>query len=473
MKPQPLEKDPSGIPGLDNVLKGGFPRNRVSVIKGSHGTGKTVIGLNFLTQNALEGKAGVFVSFEETVDSLRRNASAMGWDLKRLEDQGLLAFLSFEVTPNLVLAGDFDISATVAIIREKLESMGARHCVIDASDWLLALFPTHEDRKSHLLQFQKALTEVGVTTLFTVKDNWEESDILDYLCDCAVRLDSRTDRQISVRRLQVTKYRGSSYLPNEHPFIIDEKGPRLVPVSGMTLDHEASTEHVSSGNQQLDSLLGGGYFKGGATIIAGASGTGKTTLLSSFAESVCARGDRVLYLSFEESVKSLAKTMESPGINLATHIDNGNLRVESSFPESKGTDEQLIDLTDTIREYNPDHICIDPISATARMGSAKAAFDFQIRLIYHCKQKGISCLASIQSKTDHVAREMGRLELASVAETVIGLEQIDSTEVATRTITIVKSRATVHPMGGNGFMITDNGLTFDANARSFYKHSSN
>lgn len=434
------------------------------MIRGGHGTGKTVFALHFLYANACKGCPGLFVSFEESVEAIRRNAAAMGWDLESLEKENKLALLSFDVGSEMILTGEFDISSTIAMIESKAKSIGAELCAIDAFDWLLSLYSSENDRRTHLLRLHRSWGRRPYTTIFTVKDAREEAGTLDYLCDCVVELDNRTDAQISVRRLRVTKYRGSGFLNNEHPYVVGEDGPQMLPVSGVTLTHKPIIERISSGDAHLDELLGGGYFQGGCSLIAGSSGTGKTTLLCTFAHAACQRGERVLFVSFEESSDSLIFTMGSPGIDLQQHVDAGHLTIHSSFPEAKGTDQHLIQIMNLIESIRPDHICVDAISTAQRMGTGHSAFDFQIRLFYACKGLGVSCITSIQSKELDTAREMGHLELSSVAETVVALEQTHNADSSPRKVTIVKSRGTAHYTGANPFTISSEGMNFKGNA---------
>lgn len=453
-----MRKQTTGMVSFDEVLEGGFPCERVSIVRGGHGAGKTVVALNFLYQNALAGRPGVFVSFEEDAESIRLNARSMGWDLERLEAEKQLAIIALDVSPLLITSGDFDIGGSIAIIEHTAKSIGAELLVVDAIDWLLSLFEQQKDRRRHLQVFHRAMRDAKFTTVLTVKDSIDEADLLDYVADCVVRLDLRVERQIAVRRLRVTKYRGSGFLSHEHPFIITNQGPKMLPVSGVSLTYDGLKKRVSTGNKVLDAHLGGGYFKGSCVILAGGSGTGKTTLMATFAAAAGTAGDRVLYFSFEESENSLVCSMRSPGVDLETPVKSGHLELKSSLPEAKGVDLQLSEIVEAMDRFQPDHILIDAISSAERMGSQQAAFDFQIRLFYLCKDRGVTCLCGYQARELSVANEIGRMDLSSLAETVISLEQQFLESGFQRRLAIIKSRGTDHSDGLYPFQICSDGM---------------
>lgn len=457
-----IPKQPTGIKGLDEVLQGGLPKGRVTVLRGGHGTGKTVFALEFLWRNALAGEPGLFVTFEEQASSLKENALAMGWDFQRLEDEKKFAIIAIDLTPDIVMSGEFNIDGAIAIIRQKAKAIGAGVFAIDASDRLLGLFHDPSQRSRRLQGLHMALQNQKLTGIITVKDDAPGMDQFEYVSDCVLRLDQRVEDQINTRRLRVTKYRGSGYLSNEHPFLITSSGVRLLPVSGVGLSYAPPSARASSGVSQLDELLGGGYFAGTSVIIAGASGTGKTTLASTFSAAACAAGGRVLFASYEESESSLVRAMLSPGIDLRPQLEAGCLRVLSSLPEAMGPDQHLFSIIEAIEEFSPHHVVVDAISATARMGSENAAFDFQVRLIYHCKDRGITCVFTTQARQWTRMSDMANFELSSLAECVVGLEQEWRDEGFERRIAVIKSRGTNHANGVYPFHITSRGVEIES-----------
>lgn len=455
---RPINKQATGIDGLDRVLKGGLPIERVSIVRGGPGTGKTVLALEVLARQAQLGIAGVFVSFEETPESVRQNAFASGWDLQRLEDERKLAVLHLNVPPNMVRSGEFSIGATVAIIRQQAQRIGARIIVLDAVDWLLSLFDEAALRTQHLQTLYSTMRELKVTGIITVKEHLRDLALLDYIADCIICLDHRSDDQVTTRRLRVTKYRGSGFLSNEHPYLISPDGVKLLPVSGISLTHAAPLERVSSGNQRLDELLCGGFFRGSCVLISGTSGTGKTTLVCRFAEAACQAGERVLLVTYEESTASLVHAMESPGMNLGPLVESKKLLVMTNLPEAMGVDHHLLQVVQAIDTFAPSHIIVDAISATKRMGSARAAFDLQVRLVYICKDRGITCVFSMQAGRKRSIREIGAFPVASIAECVIALEQDWTPDEFHRKLAIVKSRGSPHSSGVFPFQITSSGI---------------
>ncbi len=317
-KRQPLRKVATGIDGLDEILQGGVARGRSTLVQGGAGSGKSLMGLELLYRNALKGEPGILATFEERAGSIRQNAMTLGWDLAALEQDGRFFLLEARLDPTTVKAGDFNLSGLVKMIEAKARAMSARLIVLDALDALLQLLDNPQRERSALHLLHEQLLEQGMTTLLTVKrsagtgapSNYE---FLDYMTDCIIRLDQRTRDQISTRRLQVVKYRGSDYGKNEYPFAITGSGIKVISTSIGEFDHSPPGVRLTSGHSGLDELLGGGLLKGTCFLVAGPSGTGKTTLTSVFSTAAHQRGDRVLNIGFEESPDSLVAAMLSPG----------------------------------------------------------------------------------------------------------------------------------------------------------------
>lgn len=468
--PVPIAKAHTGIAGLDEVLQGGLPRDRTTIVGGGPGTGKTLLGLEFVYRGALAGEPGVLITFEERPDALRRNARTLGWDLDRLERDGRLRILDGNVPATVVTSGEFDIRGLLAVLAGQVRSIGARRLVIDAVDMLLRLFHDPRSQEDQLITLHEWLVESALTTLVTFKAlprHPETQERLEYLADCVLRLDHRVLGQVSTRRLRVLKYRGSAFYSNEHPYVIGARGLVLMPVSSTSLLARAPGPRFSTGVAGLDALLGGGIFRGSSVLIGGASGTGKTLLGCSMAVAASARGERVLYVSFEESLDCLTGAVRSAGVDVAAAVRSGHLEFMTAMPESSGVEEHLCRIVDRIERHGAEHVFIDAVNAGQRMGTEEAAFDFLVRLVAHCRARSVTCMLLNQTDPRHSIDQLSGVGISSIIDVLATLRQ-DWPDEAThrRTLLVVKVRGSRHSHAWNEFRITDAGLEFTGHAAS-------
>ncbi len=460
-----LPKVPTGVDGLDNILHGGLPEGQVTLFTGGAGAGKSVLALEFLYRGALAGRPGIFVTFEESADRIRRNARTLGWDLDALEKSGQLFIMHAEVPRDMVLAGEFDIGGLLAILGGKTDELGARSVVIDAVDVLMRVFRDRAREHNEFHVLNDWLRKRLLTAALTVKSTEEgaiQYPFLDFMADCVIRLDQRVDGQITTRRLRVLKYRGSSYAGNECPFMIEENtaggGVVVMPVPSLALSQRPLERRLATGSSALDEVLGGGYWRGSCVVIAGSSGTGKTTLACTFTAAACERGEKVLYVSFEDSDVALVHAMRSPGIDLSTHRNENRLRLLAVMPESRGVEQHLHRIYREMAFFAADHLVIDAISACHRMGSEQAAFDFQVRLLIHCRSAGITCLFTDQMYKDVARQDASGIGIASLVDTLVHLRLTPSNGTMERRLLVLKSRGSNHSLHEHPFAITDNGI---------------
>lgn len=465
---RPIDKVPTGIEGLDDILSGGLPRDRTTLVVGGPGTGKTLLGLEFLYRGAIAGEPGIFVTFEESAEAVRRNSAAMGWNFEAEEAAGRLLVTHVAMPPDLLLSGEFEIGGLLAILAGHTRTLGARRIVVDALDILLRIFPDAFRRENQLYALHDWLLSQGLTAVLTAKrarsgeNGADPSQVLDYLADCVVLLDQRVDGQISTRRLRVLKYRGSNFLSNEYPCVISEDGLVLMPVSSMELQHRALGSPTPTGINRLDDLLGGGFRAGASILLSGSSGTGKTTVACTFASAASQRGERVLYISFEESTESLLGAMTSVGIDLAPAVATGRLRILTAMPESLGVENHLLRIFRALDDFLPDHIVIDAVSAVRRMGTERAAFDFLARVINRCRASGITCIMINQIDPSDSLERIGGFAITSVLDVLIRMEQTWRPWTHERRLLIIKSRGGRHSHVPHVFAITDQGIDVGA-----------
>lgn len=459
-----VPKTHTGISGLDEILGGGIPEGALTLLNGGPGAGKTIMGMEFLYRGALSGEPGIVLTFEERADSLRRNFHTLGWDIPALEEQGRFAIVEGRVDPGAVLSGEFDLRAMLAILERKADGMGARRVLFDGPDVFLRLLDNPVKERVEFYRINDWLRDRGITALMSVKRNSQTEtryDFLDYLADCVVELDQRVEQQVSTRRLRVVKYRGSDFGRNEYPFAIYRDGMHIIPVTGTSLRHRALGETVSTGMEKLDEILGGGLRRCSCNLVSGTSGTGKTTVACTFARSVCEEGENLLYIDFEESEDAVISGMLSPGIDLRPAVESGHLRFLTVMPESLGVEEHLVRAFQAIEEFHPAFVVVDAISACQRMGSPRAAFDYLLRLIDYCKQRGITTLLTNLASNQTEDREITGIDLSSVIDTVILMRNVEHRGQMRRVLLVLKSRGRAHSSRCHTFEITNNGIRIE------------
>ena len=364
--PRPLAKAPTGISGLDELTSGGLPRARPTLLCGGAGCGKTVLGLEFLVRGVTQyGEPGAIFTFEERGDELAANVGSFGFDLPRLVSRKLLVVDHVEVERSEIAeAGDYNLDGLFIRLAHAIDSVGAKRVLLDTIEVLFAGLDNKEILRSELHRLFRWLKDRGVTVVITGErgeKSFTRYGIEEYVSDCVILLDLRVEDQISTRRLRVVKYRGARHGTDEYPFLIGDHGISLMPLSSLQLEHAVSTERVSSGNLELDRMLGGGYYRGSTILVSGGSGSGKTSVAASLA-STCARGGRALYFSFEESPDQLVRNMSSIGLNLGRLVKSGALRIVSTRPSGFGLETHLFALYEAIEAFKPSMVVLDPIT---------------------------------------------------------------------------------------------------------------
>ena len=376
-QPTALLKAPTGIAGFDELTYGGLPRGRPTLVTGSAGSGKTLFGMEFLVRGAVEfGEPGVFLAFEELAEDLAVNVASLGFDLPGLERDGLLVVDAFRLDPTeYVETGAYDLEGLFIRLAGAVESIGAKRVVIDTIEVLFTALPNAGIVRGELGRLFRWLKERDLTVVITGErgdgDSLTRFGIEEYVSDCVVTLDHRITDEISTRRLRVVKYRGSLHGTNEYPFLITDRGIDVVPITSLGLAHSAPTERVSTGIEQLDHMLAGGIYRGSSTMISGSAGTGKTSIGAAVVDAACARGERALFVSMEESPAQLVRNMRSIGYDLQRWIDAGLLRIQSVPPTAFGFEEHLASLRRWVDDHDPTIVVLDAIASLVRAGTER------------------------------------------------------------------------------------------------------
>lgn len=447
--PQPLAKIATGIEGFDALSGGGLPRNRTTLVMGGPGSGKTVFSLQALVNAARQrGESGIFVAFEERGREIMANAATFDWGLPALAEKQIY-ILDAHLSPTVVQSGEFDLSGILAILKAKQEAMHAGWIVFDGIDVLLTLLRDPIVEMREIYRIRDWLADNELTAIITAKMDSQTAEVVNYgfmqfMVDCVIRFDRRLEYGVPAHRLQVTKYRGSDFASGEFPLSFGRSGIEVAAPEPPEIIHEASTERVSAGIERFDAMLGGGLFRGSSTLITGAPGTSKTTLIGKFAETACQRGERTLFVSFDEGADQILRNLSSVGIDLQAHVRSGLLRMYSGRTEARSAEEHLIKLRALIRDHQPRCMVIDPLSAMAKAGGIGAARAVANRLIHLMKDSKITVVISALIEGNDPQAEATDLQISTIADTWIHLSYLVRSGERNRALTIVKSRGTWH-----------------------------
>lgn len=459
-----LRKAPTGIPGVDAITRGGLPEARTTLILGGPGAGKTVLALETLVNAArLHHEPGIFVAFEESSRQIIANAATFGWDLPSLEREKLF-FLDARVSPVIVQSGDFDITLMLAGLEAKAREMGAKRIVLDGLDVLLTLLDDPVRERQEVYRLHDWLQRSGLTAVITGKaidadrHGAERYSFMQFMVDAVILLHHRMVNRVSLRGLRVAKYRGTGFDEGEFPMVISPSGIQVATFGPAILTHEVSHERVSTGISRLDNMLDGGYYRGSSVLVSGAPGVAKTTLAAAFARAACLRGERALFVSFDEAADQLVRNLQSVNVDLAPFVASGLLEIQGVRSESRSAEEHLIDLQRRIREFEPGTLVLDPISALGKTGGEIAAVHSSLRLLDFARATGITTLStSLMSQAADV--EATAMEISTIADTWIHLAYAIHGGERNRTLTVVKSRGMRHSNQVRELILSDEGIT--------------
>jgi circadian clock protein KaiC len=461
--PRGLAKARTGIEGLDSITDGGLPRGRPTLVCGSAGCGKTLLAMEFLVRGATEfGEPGVFLAFEETTDELAQNVRSLGFDLEALGAQKKVVLEHIRVERSeLEENGEYDLDGLFIRIGYAVDSIGAKRVVLDTLETLFGGLSNEAVLRSELRRLFRWLKDRGLTAVITAErgdGTLTRSGLEEYVSDCVILLDHRVVEQVSTRRLRVVKYRGTAHGTNEYPFLIDEKGLSVLPITSRALDHAASDERVSTGVAGLDAMLGGtGVFRGSSVLVSGTAGTGKSSIAAHFADASCRRGERCLYFGFEESVGQMTRNMRSIGLDLAPWLKKGLLRFIAGRPTLTGLEMHLALMHKHVRDFEPRLVIVDPISNLAEAGTVRDAGAMLTRLLDFLRAQQITAVfTSLTSGSD--AREATDVGVSSVIDSWLLLRDIELGGERNRGLYVLKSRGTAHSNQIREFLLTGHGV---------------
>ncbi|MDZ7625941.1 MAG: circadian clock protein KaiC [Ignavibacteriaceae bacterium] len=462
-KRKTLTKSPTSIQGFDEITGGGLPKGRPTLVCGGAGCGKTLFAMEFIVRGAkIYNEPGVFISFEETEQELTANVASLGFDLNGLIKQKKIWLEHIHVERGEIENnGESDLKELFVRIHHAIESIGAKRVVLDTIELLFSELPNPFAVRTELRRLFTWLKKKRVTTIVTGEKGdatLTRQGLEEYVSDCVILLDHRVTQQSSVRRLRIVKYRGSTHGTNEYPFIIDEEGFSVLPVTSLGLDHISSIERISTGVPRLDTMMSGkGYFRGSTILISGSAGTGKTSLAAKFVEAACKRGERVLYFAFEESPSQFMRNMSSIGINLEQWVKKGLLNFHATRPTLHGLEHHLSTTINLINRVHPQIVVLDPIDSFV-MGDNKTEVKIMLlRIVDYLKMHNITAVfASLSNGGEY--QGITDAAISSLIDTWLLLRDIEIGGERNRGLYILKSRGMDHSNQIREFKLTNKGI---------------
>jgi circadian clock protein KaiC len=463
-----LQKTPTGIEGLDEITNGGLPKGRTTLVCGGAGSGKTVLGIEFLVHGVLDyGEPGVFMAFEETEKDLAENVASFGYDLEQLQKDGKLAIDHvFIERSEIEETGEYDLEGLFIRLGSAVDAVKAKRVVLDTIEVLFAGLRNQSIIRAELRRLFRWLKDKGLTAIVT----GERGDGLlsrygleEYVADCVILLDHRVTEQLSTRRLRIVKYRGTLHGTDEYPFLMGEDGISVLPVTSVGLTHTAPTERVSSGVADLDEMLGGaGFFRGSSILVSGTAGTGKSSLSMTFLKAACERGESALYFGFEESTDQIVRNMTSIGLDLRPWLEKDLLHFHTIRPSSLGLEAHLASIHQIIKRVKPRVVVLDPITNFISVTEGGGIKSMLTRLVDFLKMQQITAMFT------HLSSLGGRLEttdesVSSIMDAWLLLRDVEDEGRRSSALYVLKARGMAHSREMRNFLLTDEGIRLGEN----------
>jgi circadian clock protein KaiC len=456
-----LSKSLTGIDGFDDLTLGGLPSGRPSLVCGSAGCGKTLFASTFLFNGAKAyGEPGVFVTFEERPVDIIANVESLGFDLQGLIDRSLIHIEHIAIDPTEVAEiGEYDLEALFLRLEFAVDQIGAKRIVLDTIESLFSAFSNPAILRAEIRRLFDWLKQKGLTAVITGErgdGSLTRQGLEEYVSDCVILLDHRVDNQISTRRLRIVKYRGTAHGTNEYPFLIDEDGFSVLPVSSLGLGHKVFDERISTGVPDLDAMLtGGGFYRGSSILLTGVAGSGKSSLACMAAHAACQRGERTLYLSFEESEAQTARNMRSIGVDLSRWLKNGQLRYVAARPTFYSLEMHLAIMLREIGKFKPQLVVLDPISAFTGSADMVEVQAMLLRIVDYLKSNGITAVFTHLANIEQAETDSG---LSSLMDAWVLLLNREVNGEFNRELYLLKARGIAHSNQVREFIMSNDGI---------------
>jgi len=462
-----LFKCRTGIEGFDEITEGGLPKNRTTLVSGNAGSGKTLFGIDFLIKGATDyNEPGILMSFEETEDELYKDVASLNMDLQGLVSRKKILLEHVVLEHKDIQETDFNLEGIFVRLEEAIDSIGAKRVVLDSLESIFAGITDIGILRLEIKRLFRWLKEKQVTVIVTgepgLSGTYTRHGLEEYISDCIVHLDNRVRDQIATRRIRVIKYRGSNHGTSEYPFVIDDEGLSVIPITSAGLDQPGTGKKVSTGIPSFDKLFkhGSGYTKSSTILASGTAGSGKTSFAASFALESCKRGERCLIFSYEESSGQLIQNMKSIGIDFSPWIKKGFLKIVALRPSFLGLEMHLLNVYKLVDSFKPKSVVVDPLTSPVGEGELREVTSMITRMIDLFKSRGITTFFTSLVSATFQSNTSGEIGVSSLIDTWIVVRMVEDDEgrKRTREVFIVKSRGTNHDNDVHKFILTDDGI---------------
>jgi circadian clock protein KaiC len=461
-----VEKLATNIPGFDLIAMGGLTRGRATLVTGTAGSGKTVFAAQYLAEGVARGEGAVFVTFEETPRDLRRNVASMGWDIAAWEASNRWAFVdaSPQPTDETTVIGAFDFGGLMARIEHAIRRVGARRVSIDSLNAVFMRFDDGNVLRGELLRLVAGLKDLGVTTVVTSERTNEsrrgdDYAVEEFVVDNVIILRNTLDDEKRRRTIEILKFRGTGHQKGEFPFTVQPNaGIIVIPLSAIELTQKSSNIRITSGNDDLDGLCGGGFFRDSVILVSGATGTGKTLMCTEFVGGGAVVGERCLLLGYEESRDQLFRNGIGWGRDFAAMEREGLLRVSCKYPEAMQLEDHLLLIKRAIEEFRPARVSVDSLSALERVSTPRSFREFVIDLTSFIKEREIAGMFTATTPALLGGQSVTESHISTITDSIILLRYVELYGEVRRGLTVLKMRGSAHDKQIREFSIDDVGM---------------
>lgn len=461
-----LLKIPTGIPGFDVFSEGGLPEGRTTLLSGTAGSGKTIFASQFLIEGIKQGQNGVFVTFEEAPKMLRKNVRGFGWDIEQCERQKKWSFVDASPLDSSIplVSGEYDLDPLISRLRYAIQQIGAKRVAIDSLGTIFSYVTETTQIRSVLFKLAQVLRQMEVTSVLTSERTREYGEISrlgieEFVADNVIIMRNALFEERRRRTIEILKFRGVPHQHGEFPFtIVAQKGIVVIPFSTDVLKRKSSSERITSGNEDLDTMCGGGWFKGSIILVSGATGAGKTLCATEFIAGGVKNNEKCLLFAFEESRDQLLRNALGWGVDYEQMEKEGKFKIVCRYPETTGLESHFVSMREEIERYQPQRVAIDSISALERVSTFKGFREFLLNLNTLFKENGITTLCTATTTNLVGSKSITESNISTNTDLIILLRYVEVYGEIKRGLAVLKMRGSSHNKDIREFTIDDEGM---------------
>jgi len=466
-KSHEVRKLKTGISGFDSISNGGLPEGRTTLVSGTAGSGKTVFAAQFLAEGiAKSDENSVFITFEETPQDIRRNMLSLGWDIQKWEDQGKWAFVDASPQPEaeIIEAGQYDMGALLSRIEHAINKVNARRLTMDSIGAVFTQFTKGDVVRKELFRITAALRKLNVTAILTAERTDEYGEIARYgveefVADNVIIMRNVLEEEKRRRTIEILKFRGTDHQKGEWPVtVVPLEGMVVLPLSAIELKQRSSDIRITTGNKELDKMTGGGFYRDSIILLSGATGTGKTLLVTTFIDAGCKQDERTLVFAFEESRPQLLRNAKGWGVGFDNSEESGLLKIVCAYPEACGLEEHLLHMQREVEKFKPTRIAVDSLSALERVSTIKTFREFIIGLTSFVKKNEMTGLLTATTATLLGGTSVTEAHISTITDSIILLRYVEMFGEMRRGMTVLKMRGSMHDKDIREFNIDSRGI---------------